>query len=1141
VAGGDDRRAGTGLRVFLSYTSELREFPRGGSYVAAAERAVSACGHVIVDMADFPAGDLPPAELCAERVRSCDVYVGLLGTRYGSPVPGREELSYTELEFEAATKAGPERLVFLLDTEAEDTGIPAARLLDLEFGARQAEFRRRVRAGGLVAQPFSDPSGLGQLVERSLRELARPRATRADTSGVPAAGVPLEAAAKDPGAVFTAVGLAGFTGREWLTAEVDQFMAANPCGYVLIEAEAGLGKTAFAAWLVKTRGYLSHFSRYSGGTSVPSALGNLAAQLIMRFGLDGLAPGGMLPKWATTPAGFESVLADAARAAGPQGRVVLVADGMDEAEAPDGVLPFGLPLLLPQGVFVIGTYRTGGAPRRPDSPFTILTIGKYDPRNGRDIGDYLADQASEEVLAARLAQAGTSPSAFTAQLAERCGGVWVYLRYVLHELRIGLRRPDEVSALPAGLDSYYADQVRLWQRDPAWQHGLLPLLATLGAAGEPLTAVTLARLGGAPDPAAVQRWCDLTLRPLLTTVRPPRPGALRYEIYHASFRELLNGFLQDSDDQGYDLVALAGELGQATDAAHSRISDTYLSCFGGLEAGLPVLAADLGIAGIDVGYPLRHLAWHLCAAGRAADLHALLAAEHPAGADRAVNTWFAAHDHADTAFSYLADLALARADSAAATDRDLNADRTAPSLGMEIRYALMAASIANTAGKFPAGLLGQLVQSGMWPSRRGLDYARRIAAPHRRLGALLEVNEQLPAKDQPPVLAQALAAVTAITDDSYRASALAELAPHLPPDLLKQALAAATAITRGHPRAWTLAELAPRLPPDLLKQALAAATAITDDSSRAYALTQLAPQLPDGERPAVLAQALAAATAISDHTRAWVLTELAAQLPGAERPAVLAQALAAATAISIDHVRVQALTELAPQLPDGERPAVLAQVLAAATAITDDRLRAWALAGLAPQLPGGERPAVLAQALAAATAITNDFSRASALTRLAPQLPPDLLNHALATATTITTDYSRARALTGLAPHLPPDLLYQALAAATAITDDSSRAQALAGLALQLPDGERPAVLAQALAAATAADDGSSHAKALAELALQLPDGERPAVLAQALAAATANTSDYSRAEALAGLAPYLPTDLLNRALDAATAISREK
>jgi Domain of unknown function (DUF4062) len=131
------------------------------SYVAAAERAVSAAGHVIVDMADFPAADQVPARLCAERVRGCEVYVGILGTRYGSPVRDRPEVSYTELEFEAATQAGLDRLVFVLDTDADDTGIPVSMLIDQEFGARQEAFRRRVRDSGLVTGSFANPDMLG--------------------------------------------------------------------------------------------------------------------------------------------------------------------------------------------------------------------------------------------------------------------------------------------------------------------------------------------------------------------------------------------------------------------------------------------------------------------------------------------------------------------------------------------------------------------------------------------------------------------------------------------------------------------------------------------------------------------------------------------------------------------------------------------------------------------------------------------------------------------------------------------------------------------------------------------------------------------------------------------------------------------
>jgi hypothetical protein len=143
--------------------------------VAEVERAISAAGHVIVDMADFAAADQPSAQLCVERVCGCDVYVGVLGTRYGSPVRDQPEVSYTELEFNTATNAGLERLMFLLDTDADNVGIPPSRLIDYEFGGRQAAFRRRVQESGLVIQSFENPSDLGWLVERSLRMLADKR------------------------------------------------------------------------------------------------------------------------------------------------------------------------------------------------------------------------------------------------------------------------------------------------------------------------------------------------------------------------------------------------------------------------------------------------------------------------------------------------------------------------------------------------------------------------------------------------------------------------------------------------------------------------------------------------------------------------------------------------------------------------------------------------------------------------------------------------------------------------------------------------------------------------------------------------------------------------------------------------------
>jgi hypothetical protein len=194
--------------VFLSHTAELRTFPRERSFIAAAESAVIRAGGTPADMEYFSGRDSQPAEYCRQEVASADVYVGIVGLRYGSPVTDRPDLSYTELEFETATDRGLPRLIFLLDETAE-LPIPANHLIDLEHGTPQLDFRRRLEGAGLTVTRVSTPGQLELRLYQSLVELTAISSEQAEPArtgdvgavgasvAVPLGRLPLEVRGRD--------------------------------------------------------------------------------------------------------------------------------------------------------------------------------------------------------------------------------------------------------------------------------------------------------------------------------------------------------------------------------------------------------------------------------------------------------------------------------------------------------------------------------------------------------------------------------------------------------------------------------------------------------------------------------------------------------------------------------------------------------------------------------------------------------------------------------------------------------------------------------------------------------------------------------------------------------------------------------
>jgi tetratricopeptide (TPR) repeat protein len=168
VASGVGSDAGPPHRVFLSHTSDLGSDADQGSFVAAAVRAVIRARHAVADMAYFAARDTSPAEVCAATVARSDVYVGIIGLRYGSPVRDRPDVSYTELEFEAAGAHGQPRLIFLI---REGSRSLPRRRQSAKHQARQRAFRDRLMEAGLIVQQVASPVELELGLYQALVEL----------------------------------------------------------------------------------------------------------------------------------------------------------------------------------------------------------------------------------------------------------------------------------------------------------------------------------------------------------------------------------------------------------------------------------------------------------------------------------------------------------------------------------------------------------------------------------------------------------------------------------------------------------------------------------------------------------------------------------------------------------------------------------------------------------------------------------------------------------------------------------------------------------------------------------------------------------------------------------------------------------
>jgi hypothetical protein len=528
-------------RVFLSHTSEFRKYPSDRSYLAAVESAISAAGHVIVDMREFAASDAAPAQVCQEKVRGCELYLGIFGTRYGSPVRDRPEVSYTELEFDTASDpAHPlERLVFLLDQEAENPGIPAKWLNDPIHGASQQAFLRKVMDAGLTLQTFGNPDELARLVERSLAELKEKEHQRQQEQRPPMAPAAPGWTWPRPWdfSGYLREKRQGFIGRRWLFDAVRAWHG-NPVASqaLLIVADFGVGKSAFMAELTATGTAeqslpiaAHHFCDHNTAATLEAAtfVRSVAAQLARALPAYQAAVEAdpearrWLEEAQTDPASAfnQAVIGKLQGIAAPAAPWLLLVDGLDETLADPSSSAGGngssiVALLasgtgkLPAWLRVLATSRRRQEVRQPlDAAYACDLLDAEEARNLSDIHDYVLGRCGSEPLATRLAQAGTSPEQLAQRLAdfEQSGGKFLYAVRVLNDLAStnGSLRPDRLDDLPRGMEGFYLDAFR--HRFPAGEdfEPMRALLGVLCAQREPLGRRELAAILSVGEPRAV--------------------------------------------------------------------------------------------------------------------------------------------------------------------------------------------------------------------------------------------------------------------------------------------------------------------------------------------------------------------------------------------------------------------------------------------------------------------------------------------------------------------------------------------------------------------------------------------------------------------------------------------------------------
>jgi O-acetyl-ADP-ribose deacetylase (regulator of RNase III) len=146
--------------VFVSSTSEDL-----GSYRLAVRGVINKLCLTFIGMEEFDPTVRAPVDLIRQKVNEAEVYLGILGMRYGYVDPGTG-LSMTELEYRQAIASGKDIFMFVMDKNAPILASMVEN--DPSRYAKLVDFRTRIEKAHTSAH-FLKPADLAERAEAVLR------------------------------------------------------------------------------------------------------------------------------------------------------------------------------------------------------------------------------------------------------------------------------------------------------------------------------------------------------------------------------------------------------------------------------------------------------------------------------------------------------------------------------------------------------------------------------------------------------------------------------------------------------------------------------------------------------------------------------------------------------------------------------------------------------------------------------------------------------------------------------------------------------------------------------------------------------------------------------------------------------------